>query len=134
MPLLSVRRLQTGFTLVEVLVALAIVAMALPALMLQISTQLEGRRSVQDQIIASWVAQEQLALIKLQSVSGQSISSASQKVTGEVEMANRRWYWQHSVQATEVPDLFRHQLRVSGDSPVQVELEAYLAWPAELTP
>ena len=43
-----------GFTLVEVMVALAVVAVSLPALLLTLSQQLDGLRHLEDRTQAQW--------------------------------------------------------------------------------
>lgn len=50
-----------AFTLVEVMVALAVVSVAVPALLLTLSQQLDGTRYLQDRVQAQWVAANRLA-------------------------------------------------------------------------
>ena len=54
-----------GFTLVEVMVALAVVAVALPALLVTLSQQLDGLRYLEDRTHAQWVAANRLAELRL---------------------------------------------------------------------
>ena len=54
-----------GFTLVEVMVALAVVAVALPALLVTLSQQLDGLRYLEDRTQAQWVAANRLAELRL---------------------------------------------------------------------
>ena len=108
----SVCGAQRGFTLVEVMVALMIVAIALPALMFQMGSQLEARRQVRDQIMASWVAQEQLSLLTLQQAAVNTAGSATD-TQGQTELGGRRWYWQLAAEATSAPGLYRHTIRVA---------------------
>ena len=54
------RQALTGFTLVEVMVALAVVALAVPALLFTLYQQLEGTEYLRDRSMASWVAANRL--------------------------------------------------------------------------
>ncbi len=124
---------ESGFTLVEVMVALMIVAIALPALMFQIGSQLDGREHVRDQLIASWVAQEQLSRLKLRFAANAG-AGAAPATQGQTELAGRQWHWQHTIEATPAPGLFRHSIRValSANQALTTEnalfsLDAYLA-------
>ena len=50
-----------GFTLVEVMVAMAIVAVALPALLFSLYQQLDGTEYLRDRTLASLVAANKLS-------------------------------------------------------------------------
>ncbi len=82
----------TGFTLVEVMVALAIVAIALPALMSQIVQMMDGSEHIRDKTIASWVAQNQLEMLDVEYRINKTLLKG--KATGEADMAGRTWYWE----------------------------------------
>lgn len=81
-----------GFTLVEVMVALAVIAIALPALMSQIIQMMDGSEHIRDKTIASWVAQNQLEMLDIEYRMNGTLLQG--KATGEAEMANRKWYWE----------------------------------------
>jgi general secretion pathway protein I len=100
-----------GFTLVEVMVALFVVAVALPALMFQLGTQLSSSAVLQDKTLATWVAQDQLAMHRLQSV-----ASTASDAQGERLLAGREWPWLLSTQATPVPGMVRQTLSVYPDA------------------
>ncbi|MFT5335623.1 MAG: general secretion pathway protein I, partial [Halioglobus sp.] len=54
-----------GFTLIEVMVALAVVAVALPALMLTLNQQIDGTAYIRDKSLANIVAANKLEEIRL---------------------------------------------------------------------
>ena len=99
-----------GFTLVEVMVALFVVAVALPALMFQLGTQLDSTAVLRDKSLASWVAQDQLAMIKLQSA-----GNVTGELHGERQLAGREWPWLLTTEATPVPGMVRQTVRVYPD-------------------
>ena len=106
-----VPRALLGFTLVEVMVALAVVAVALPALLLTLSQQLDGLRYLEDRTHAQWVAANRLAELRL--VVGAKGSLQTGRVSGTEEMAGRSWYWWSEGVETEVPGFFRYEIVVS---------------------
>ena len=118
-----------GFTLVEVMVALAVVAVALPALLVTLSQQLDGLRYLEDRTQAQWVAANRLAELRL--VAGAKGSLQTGRVSGNEELAGRNWYWWSEGVETEVPGFFRYKIAVSDQeygeaSPIHT-LDGYLA-------
>ena len=112
-----------GFTLIEVMVALLIVAVALPALMFQLGTQLDSSANLEARTIATWVAREELAQRQLQASIG--LVGDAAYIQGESEMANRRWSWQMTLEQTAVPGLVRHTINVASASAPEVTLSSY---------
>lgn len=90
-------RQQRGFTLLEAMIALMIVAMALPALISLVMTQLDGSGAIRDKTYAYWVAENQLTRVRL--LQQQKAKKAldyqlPEKDSGTVDMAGMRWQWQ----------------------------------------
>jgi general secretion pathway protein I len=111
-----------GFTLLEVLVALAVLAVALAALL---KAGAESTRSVsylRDRTIAGWVAANAVNQVWLRG----SLPSGGQR--GTQFMAGREWRWELQISPTADPDLRRLDVRVSGidDAAVLTELTAFL--------
>ena len=100
-----------AFTLVEVMVALAVVSVAVPALLLTLSQQLDGTRYLQDRIQAQWVAANRLAELRLVAAAKGTLQTGL--ITGSEDMAGRVWYWWSEGEATQVPDFFRYEVTVS---------------------
>lgn len=102
-----------GFTLVEVMVALAIVALALPALLVALSRQVDATGYLRDKSVAQMVAANKLAELRILSRARQSLFQGSD--SGVSEMAGREWYWWLQSQPTEVPAFYRVEIDVALD-------------------
>ena len=101
-------RRQAGFTLLEVLVALTIVAVALGAI-IRASGQSTGNLVyVRDKIAASWVAENRIAEAML-AEEWPPLGTQS----GSEEMLDQDWNWDVTVSVTADPDLRRLDVSVS---------------------
>ena len=106
-----------GFTLIEVLVALAIVTLGMAAVLATLTSSAQTVSYLRDKTFANWVALNQIALVRL---SGQL--PAPGKSDGDGDFAGRKWHWHQEVTATEVPGMVRLDVSVrpadvdSGDS------------------
>ena len=98
----------SGFTLLEVLVALAVVAIALAALVTAATGQLRISERTRDKAVAGWVAANVLTDLKLR----ERFPEPGER-SGVVTMANQRFSWRALVQTTVESDLRRIDLRVS---------------------
>ena len=99
-----------GFTLIEVMVALAVVALAVPALLFTIDQQIDGTAYLRDRSLARLVASNRLAELRLGRRAGRPLLRGS--ASGEEEMAERLWYWSAASESTEVPSLYRLSIEV----------------------
>lgn len=106
-------RVARGFTLIEVMVALAVVAVALPALLFTLFQQIDGTEYLRDRTMASWVASNKLTELRLIVAKEQTLSLS--EASGEVDMASRTWYWWLRSEATQVPNFYRIEIRVASD-------------------
>ena len=102
-----------GFTLIEVMVALAVVAVALPALLFTLFQQIDGTEYLRDRTMANWVASNKLTELRLIVAKEQTLSLT--EASGEADMADRTWYWWMRSQATQVPNFYRIEIRVAAD-------------------
>ncbi|MEL0162181.1 MAG: type II secretion system minor pseudopilin GspI, partial [Halieaceae bacterium] len=101
---MQLKRNGFGFTLIEVMVALAVVAVALPALLLTISQQLDGMRDLEDRSHAQWVAANRLVELRLVSTARGRLQTGL--IAGTEELAGRDWYWWSEGKETGVPGFF----------------------------
>jgi len=111
-----------GFTLVEVMVALAVVAIALPALMISLYQQVDSTGYLRDKSLAHMVAANKLSEVRILSDATQSLIKG--KDSGVEQMADRQWYWWLDSQPTEVANFYRVEIDVA-DSEEQREQPLY---------
>lgn len=88
-----------GFTLLEVMLALAIFALAGTALVKTVNSSLMGSDHLETSTLANWVASNQLVELTL------SDTWPPKKADGKVDMANREWFYQQIVTETEDTNL-----------------------------
>lgn len=84
--------LQTGFTLLEVMIALAIFAMASLTVMQVSGNTLSHQARLKERMLGDWLADNQSALLYLQAGSRES-ALAYQTQQGETVVDGQPWYW-----------------------------------------
>jgi general secretion pathway protein I len=99
-----------GFTLIEVLVALVIVAVGMSALMGALSSSAKTVTYMQDKTLAEWVALNQIAVIRLGLKQGTLPPTGT--TNGDIDFANRSWHWRQDVLASQVPGINRIDVKV----------------------
>lgn len=97
-----------GFTLVEVLVALAIIGLSLLAVAGKMSNMIDTANVMRERTYASWIAQNKIVEMRLANVIPE-VSSSS----GNVDYAGAEWAWRAVVSETGVENLFRVDVEVS---------------------
>jgi general secretion pathway protein I len=116
-----------GFTLIEVLIAVAVVAIALAAVMTEVNRDLVNTVALRDKTLAQWVAMNKVTEMQ---VSDAWPEPGEQR--GEVEMARRDWYWLVRVSKTDDNNVRRVDVVVSDQRDArrpQATLLAYLGRP-----
>lgn len=98
-----------GFTLVELLVALAVFSLAAMALLNLSGENTRSAARVDDRVLGGAVAENLAveAMIAPQLAEGET--------GGQVAQAGRQWRWTRSVAATDDPDILRVDIQVSTD-------------------
>lgn len=116
-----------GFTLIEVLVALAVIAIALTAVMQSFGQGVDTTIALRERTIAHWIAQNRLATHHV-AHSWPSPDTSD----GTVEMAGREWRWREVVATTPDADIRRIEIeiRAAPDREALTRLIGFLPKPA----
>lgn len=96
-----------GFTLLEVLVALAITSLAAVMIAAEFSQMLDNSASMRERTYASWIAQNKITELRLANQLPE-VSTSS----GDVQFANETWYWRADISESGVENLFRVNVSV----------------------
>ena len=98
-----------GFTLIEVLLALSVIAIALTALIKATAQTVAGMSHIKDKSISHWVAMQGVSMIQL----GLLNVSGSQGVSQVTNMLGQRWYWRAELQPTAINHMQQINITVS---------------------
>jgi general secretion pathway protein I len=93
------------------MVALAVVAIALPALMVSLYQQVDGTAYLRDKSLAQMVAANKLAEIRILTEASRLLPEGS--ASGVETLAEREWHWWRETKKTELPDFFRIEIKVA---------------------
>jgi general secretion pathway protein I len=107
------RAARRGFTLVEVLVAMAIVALAIIGILSAMMRQVEGTTYMRDKLFASYVALNRMELALL--ANAHSNQLPNDKDSGSEEMAGSTWYWRATPKQTGQPGTVQLEIVVSAE-------------------
>lgn len=115
-----------GFTLLEILVALAVLAVAMAALLDAAGGFTRNQVYLRDRTMAEWVAHNQLVERQLD----RKWPSTGKK-NGDTDFAGRSWRWETSIEDTPDKDLRRIEVRVfpedaASDAEPTARLTGYL--------
>ncbi|TEW52698.1 type II secretion system protein GspI [Psychromonas sp. RZ5] len=115
-----------GMTLLEVMLALVILATSGLAVMQAASQALNNQSYLQQKTFAMWIASNRVAELKLQ----ETWPSLSWK-NAEVEFANVKWYWRYQGVATADPNFIALDVEVSDKENGQAlaHIRTYIAKP-----
>ncbi|MGH8273743.1 MAG: type II secretion system minor pseudopilin GspI [Gammaproteobacteria bacterium] len=97
-----------GFTLIEVLVALAVIAIGLLAVLSVAASGTRISAELQQRNFASWIAQNEMARLRL-APQWPDLGEAND----DVDFANQKWRWDAKTVKTQDPDLRRVTVTVS---------------------
>jgi general secretion pathway protein I len=102
----SARRTR-GFTLIEVLVALVIVAFGMGAVLSALTSAADNETRMREKTFAEWVGLNQLSTERLQV----NVPAVGKK-EADVDFAGTRWHWQENVETMDIPGLLRITIQV----------------------
>lgn len=96
-----------GFTLVEVLVALVIVAFGMGAVLAALGSAADSTTRMREKTLAEWIGFNQISTMRLALA-----APAAGRSSGDVEFAGGNWHWQQTIEESEVPGVRRITVRV----------------------
>jgi general secretion pathway protein I len=100
-------RASRGFTLVEVLVALVVVALGLTALMVAVNGTARTSGMLRDKSLGQWIALNRLSEVRL------NVTKFGQNTdTGELEFGGRKWHYDTRYFDTSMASMKRVVVRV----------------------
>jgi general secretion pathway protein I len=94
------RKLAAGFTLIEVLVAVAVIAAALPPLMTLMIKQADYAGAIRDKTVAHWIAEDRTTELRLEQIFLRRLLQREENT--QVEMAGSQWDVSVSIDKAEV--------------------------------
>ncbi len=107
----AVKPRRRGFTLIEILVALAIVAIGMAAVLGALTSSASTVLFMRDKTLAQWVALNHIAEARLQNQAGQ-VPQTGNTTTGDVDYAGQKWHWRQQTLATAVQGMVRLDVMV----------------------
>jgi general secretion pathway protein I len=116
-------KLQKGFTLIEVMLAMAVFSIAGIAILGTADTNARNLGYLESKIIASWVASNQLVEITLDT----SWPPKNNK-KGKVALAGQDWFWQQKVVKTTDKDMRAIVMEVRLDEKKSTSLTSLMTY------
>lgn len=98
-----------GFTLIEVLLALVILAISLTALLKVTGQNINNTNRIKEKSIKHWVAMQAVASIQLKTVP----VTLNQTTTQATKMLGQTWYWRAQLSPTPVKTMQQINITVS---------------------
>ncbi len=113
-----------GFTLIEVVVALAVLAVGMTAVLYSSSQAANAGTFLKERTVAHWVASNRAAEL---SINNEWLEPGFSN--GTETMAGQSWSWETEVQKTVVPELRLVTIRVTLDGEEKASLVTFLSRP-----
>lgn len=120
---MTIKQKSSGFTLIEVLLALAIIAIALTALLKATAQNIENTHRIKEKTISHWIAMQGVAMIQLKLIH----VNQSQEATQSTTMLGEQWYWRAKISSTPIKKMQQITISVSPkqSGPFREELIAF---------
>lgn len=117
------RKRAPGFTLIEVLIALAVLAIALSAVIKGVGANVNNAAHLRDRMLAHWVAMNKVAELQ-----ADTTFPTPGVTTGTMLMAEHEWIWQVTVSTTPNATIQRLDVEVRGKKEDKQPLDSVVAY------
>ncbi len=101
------KRRRRGFTLIEVLVALVIVAAGAAAVMAALTSAADSAIFMRERMLANWIAGNRLVEVRLATT-----PPSNGRQRGDLTYAGDQWSWQQDTSDTQIPGVRRVEISV----------------------
>ncbi len=118
-----------GFTLLEILAALGIAAVGIGAVVQAMGTHVSVTRQTEERLLATWVASNRLAEIRLSRA-----WPAARQTQQEAVLGGRTWHVREQVSTTADPDIRRVDIGVHVDAETDHASAKLFGYIARYTP
>ncbi|UCQ26583.1 type II secretion system minor pseudopilin GspI [Edwardsiella tarda] len=115
--------MKRGFTLLEVMIALAIFALVAMAVLQIASSALNNQQILEEKTVATWVVENQTALLYLMTREQRAV-----RYHGDSEMAGSRWYWRTTPLKTDNDLIQAVDIEVSRHEDFSPVMQSRRAW------
>lgn len=112
-----------GFTLIEIMVAVTIIAISLTALLSTSGTQASSVTFLKQKTLAHWVAVNELEQIRI----AKEFPDLGDK-KGSTKMANHEWFWLRTTKKTENKDAREVTFTVFADKGYEQNLTSLIGY------
>ena len=123
---------QSGFSLIEVMVAMVIIGVSLPVLVGRMQGILDQTIYMEERTYAHWIAENTLQELIVEQELSEKLSK-QKKHQDTVSFGGREWSWNAEVIPTELPEMFRVNMSVSLENAESslAEISGFIYQPAD---
>ncbi len=118
-----------GFTLLEVMLAMAVFSIAGIALLGTAQNNISSLSHIEEQMLANWVASNQLVESHLEAK-----WPPKNNKKGKVELAGREWFWQQKVLKTTDESMRSVEIQVRLDESAKLPVSSLTTFVSKATP
>lgn len=118
----------SGFTLIEVLIALAVIAIAFTALLQVNLRHIKTAEHLEARMIQSWIGQQAIAMIQLGLIPANTLHNTTQITT----LFQQKWYWRAIQKPTQFATIQRIEIQLSAHAtgPFLTTTTTYYLYPS----
>jgi general secretion pathway protein I len=125
----SFKTFSLGFTLIEVMLAMAIFSIAGIALLSASDNNIRNLSHLENQILANWLASNQLVEVTLDTK-----WPPKNNKKGTVEMAGQEWFWLQKVIKTENKDMRSVVIEIRNDEDEKLPITSMVTFVSKSQP